>query len=103
MTKKVPFIEMPDGVTVDTCPPDGLYATISHGQPRFLNPFPWRTTIYEFKGGVADKRGGGSNAGDMLSVWDVAKVFLIGLDADERAELDKTLVEHDIELVPSSD
>ena len=91
---------------MDSPLPDGLYATISHNPgiswPPQARPtaFPWRTTIYEFRGGMADERGSGSNAGDMLSRWNVAKVFLIGLDSAERAELNKTSAKHDIELTP---
>lgn len=104
--KRIAFVDFPKDREMDSPPPDGLYATISHN-PGFHgrhalvpNTFPWRTTIYEFKGGMADERGSGSNAGDMLSRWDVTKVFLIGLDASERAELNKTLAKFDIELTP---
>jgi hypothetical protein len=104
--KKIPFVDFPKDRAMDCPPPNGLYATISHN-PGFHgryalvpNALPWRTTIYEFKDGMADERGSGSDAGDMLSHWDVAKVFLIGLDAEEHAELNKTLAKFDIELVP---
>lgn len=104
--KRLPFVDFPKDKEMDSPPPDGLYATISHnhglrGRHAFVpNAFTWWTTVYEFKGGAADERGAGSNAGDMLSRWDVAKVFLIGLDATERVELDKMLGKFDIELTP---
>lgn len=103
--KKVAFVDFPKDLEMDSPPPDGIYAVISHnpgfhGRRNILNTFPWSTTIYELKDGMADERGCGSNAGDMLSRWDVAKAFLIGLDPTERAELNKTLAEFDIELVP---
>lgn len=97
--KQIPFVDFPKGKEMDSRPPDGIYATISHNTDPF-EAFPWRTTIYRFKGDVTDKLGGGSNAGDVLSRIDVAKVFLIGLDAAERAEVNKTLAEWNIELIP---
>ncbi|HEY4502092.1 MAG TPA: hypothetical protein VJJ20_03450 [Candidatus Paceibacterota bacterium] len=103
--KQLPFVDFPRGKEMDSPPPDGLYATISHN-PGFRgrhalvpNALPWRTTVYEFKDGMCDERGMGSDAGGILNQYDVAKVFLIGLDATERAELDKNLAKHGIELV----
>jgi hypothetical protein len=96
--KQIPFADFPKGREMDSPPPNGTYAVISHnpGERRItgaLAPtaFPWRTTIYEFKDGVGDERAAGTDAGDMLGRHEVAKVFLIGLDSVERATLDENL------------
>ena len=110
MQKKIPFVEMPSGTTVDSAPPDGRYAVISYSGPyqqhregfTVQNVFPWVTTIYAFAGGVGDLIAKGSSPPDMIGCHDILQVFLVGLNADMRAGLDQMLAKANIELVPAT-
>lgn len=99
--QQIPFVDF-KGWRVDPPPPDGVYATIYHNpRPQFIpNAFPWRAEIYEFKGGVGNERGIGSDTGYMLRRYNVAKVFLIDISDPELVELNKKLGEYGIELTP---
>ena len=106
--KRIPFVEMPAYAKVDAAPPDGNYAVISYrGSHKRIscgfmvkNPFPWHARVYIFAGGVGDDIGCGSNPGDVLSRYDIAKVFLVGLSAELRNALQQKLSKHHFELVP---
>ncbi len=103
--KQVPFVNFPKGKKMDSPPPDGVYATISHNPgllPRALvpNPFPWRAEVYEFKGGIGNERGIGSDIVYILIRYNVAKVYLINITDSELVELNKKLGKHYVELIP---
>ena len=84
--------------------PDGYYAVISHnpythtarGMPMV---FPWSAVVYKFVGGKAEMVGHGSNPAGVLVGHKLKRVFLVGLDAKERAELDGNLAARNISLV----
>jgi hypothetical protein len=103
--KEIPFVDFPKDQEMGQPLPDGRYAVISHdpgyrGRHALVpTAFPWHTRIVDFQGAVLDERGGGSNAGEELSRYDVKLVFLIGLNTAERAELDANLAKKDIKLV----
>lgn len=99
----VTYIEFPKDKEMDSPPPDGLYATISHNRHTHTARgipvvFAWSTVIYRLTNSVAEEIANGSNPAHMLGKYPVDKVFLIGLDARERAELDAMLGKREIEL-----
>lgn len=108
MSKQVPFVEMPAGSVLDAPLADGEYAVITHGRNSKLvltfmtsNPFPWHTVRFRFENGEAQEVGYGTSPAHELGRHNILKVFLMGIDATQRAELDKLLARDNIELVPA--
>lgn len=104
--RKIPVIEMLNGSEVHECPPDGNYAVITHAQhltrkigATVPTAFPWMARIYQFKDGVGDDIACGSDLAAMITDYNVAKVYLVGINAVDRRELDQKLSEKQIELV----
>lgn len=103
--KQIPAVEVP-AHTMSPAPQDGKYAIISHNPKsasRFalgLDVFPWNTVLYQFKNGLCDEAGWGSNPGSMLAKHDVKKVFVSGtLTAELKRKLHELLARHGVTLV----
>ena len=105
--KEIPFVEMQDWAKVDKPLPDGNYAVITynpgstkHDRLRVSNAFPWMARIYAFRGGHHNDIACSSGIGDVIIRYNAAKVYLVGLDAGLRSELDLMLAKKGIKLVP---
>jgi uncharacterized membrane protein len=109
MPKQVPFTEVSTSNPLDASPPDGKYAVISYdSSPRHTryhfsveNPFPWSVTIYVFKDGLCDEVASGSSPEHELTRRELDRVFLVGLSAELRSQLDQKLARSGIELTPA--
>ncbi len=96
---------MAKGSVLDKSPPDGTYAVITHGHHlthgygALLPPaFPWMASIYRFENGVGDYLGCNSDIAGAILEYNVAKVYVVGMDASHRNELNQKLAVRQIEL-----
>ena len=105
--KEIPFVEMQDWAKADKTLPDGNYAVITYrpgmtkdNKLRLPNAFPWMARIYTFKGGLGKDIACSSDLGDVIISHNAAKVYLVGIGAIDRIELDRMLAKKGIKLVP---
>ena len=105
-TKEIKFVEYPIGAKFDEPLPDGFYAQITYsdhpvGMFKMTNPFPWTITAFQFKDGEAIEMGGGSDPAAVVFGFSVEKVFLVGVPAGKRADLEAKLEKKGYTLVPA--
>lgn len=104
--RKFPVVEMELGSVVEECPPDGNYAVITHksfdiaANRAVPATFPWIARIYAFSGGACDDIAHGSDVAAMLTDYNVARAYLVGVSAFDRRALEEKLAKKQIELVP---